>query len=723
MGDPSCCCCELRCAGYPLLARRDPPLQRLVCSQGPPLARISACRYHRGLCLGHMSASLSKTSSDNKHQLVAFWAPFLLLHLGGQDTITAYALEDNELWLRHLLNMSLQVAGTGYVLHKYIIADRASIVSAAMLVSAAGFVKYGERIWALKCASKGSNGPNRPVLIPKYEPRDCFTRNKKFRTYAFMMMTAHNLRYVLVKPLIIDRNEASIVWSDDIIRLLTDHVEELLDFEAEDESARKKRHIEEVYRAIEVQLALTYDMLYTKAEVIHTWYGYLIRGISFVSCFGALVAFARSKRDGYCTPDIVITFVLLGGACALEVASAFKVIGSTWTYAILRGNRWNWLASAVLFARYHLIFVKDGRWSNSVGQYDFTSFCASGKTKLIKGRMAGWIGLEDWWNKSHYTKHAKISPALKEFVWGLLRGEESHMVRIEDVATRNGYWARKFRGFEQSEKLDWSLNLEFQHSVFIWHIATASFLRNPVIKSKLVEKGMAEAVNILSDYMMYLLVQHPDMLPMNVAARSLFQQTYACYPQDLNWYTKEDVDVGSLNAYTWPVLESMTLKNPYDDTNRVNLSKKYKNGAKPSFQEIQNKQDYYGLVRKICHDLTNSGWDAYPGEAVLVRANSLVRTLLDMELGLTHKLVIIGRVWTEMLCYAATNAYGDFHARQLSNGGEFVTHILLLTKYCSAMTPIVEACDRTTYDQPVEAAAHIKLNVHNDREEEITEFL
>lgn len=54
--------------------------------------------------LGHMSSSLSKNSSG-EHQLVAFWAPFLLLHLGGQDTITAYALEDNELWQRHMLNM------------------------------------------------------------------------------------------------------------------------------------------------------------------------------------------------------------------------------------------------------------------------------------------------------------------------------------------------------------------------------------------------------------------------------------------------------------------------------------------------------------------------------------------------------------------------------------------------------------------------------------------
>jgi cytochrome c oxidase assembly factor CtaG len=43
--------------------------------------------------LGHLSVD----DTSDEHQLVAFWAPFLLLHLGGPDNITAYALEDNTL--------------------------------------------------------------------------------------------------------------------------------------------------------------------------------------------------------------------------------------------------------------------------------------------------------------------------------------------------------------------------------------------------------------------------------------------------------------------------------------------------------------------------------------------------------------------------------------------------------------------------------------------------
>ncbi|CAO2146937.1 unnamed protein product [Urochloa humidicola] len=37
------------------------------------------------------------------------WAPVLLLHLGGQDGIMAYSIEDNENWRRHLLVAASQV--------------------------------------------------------------------------------------------------------------------------------------------------------------------------------------------------------------------------------------------------------------------------------------------------------------------------------------------------------------------------------------------------------------------------------------------------------------------------------------------------------------------------------------------------------------------------------------------------------------------------------------
>lgn len=47
--------------------------------------------------------------SQEQQQLVAFWAPFLLQHLGGPDNISAYSLEDNVLSGRQALNVLVQV--------------------------------------------------------------------------------------------------------------------------------------------------------------------------------------------------------------------------------------------------------------------------------------------------------------------------------------------------------------------------------------------------------------------------------------------------------------------------------------------------------------------------------------------------------------------------------------------------------------------------------------
>lgn len=54
---------------------------------------------------------------DTDYSLLAFWATFFLSHLGGQDTITASSLEDNELWRRHLLGLLFRCFGVFYVVN------------------------------------------------------------------------------------------------------------------------------------------------------------------------------------------------------------------------------------------------------------------------------------------------------------------------------------------------------------------------------------------------------------------------------------------------------------------------------------------------------------------------------------------------------------------------------------------------------------------------------
>ena len=90
-----------------------------------------------------------KPSETN--ELLAFWAPFMLLHLGGPDSITAFALADNELWLRHLLGLIFQAVGAVYVFLLTLPGNKLSIPT--LLVFIAGSIKYSERIHSLYLAS------------------------------------------------------------------------------------------------------------------------------------------------------------------------------------------------------------------------------------------------------------------------------------------------------------------------------------------------------------------------------------------------------------------------------------------------------------------------------------------------------------------------------------------------------------------------------------------
>lgn len=59
----------------------------------------------------------------------------------------------------------------------------------------------------------------------------------------------------------------------------------------------RKTHIK-MWKVIEMELSLMYDILYTKAGVIHSWFGYSIRVLSPVTIFSSFILFIVSGRGG-----------------------------------------------------------------------------------------------------------------------------------------------------------------------------------------------------------------------------------------------------------------------------------------------------------------------------------------------------------------------------------------------------------------------------------------
>jgi hypothetical protein len=101
--------------------------------------------------LGHLTVYVR----DPSHELMFFWAPFVLVHLGGQETITAFSKQDNELWTRHLLSLVSQVAVAGYVVSKSSWSDT-RLRAAMVLMFISGVLKYAGRTLCLYSASPKS---------------------------------------------------------------------------------------------------------------------------------------------------------------------------------------------------------------------------------------------------------------------------------------------------------------------------------------------------------------------------------------------------------------------------------------------------------------------------------------------------------------------------------------------------------------------------------------
>ncbi|KAL6844569.1 hypothetical protein ACP4OV_025228 [Aristida adscensionis] len=99
------------------------------------------------------SRSLSQGGSSI---LEVVWAPILLMHLGGQDNITAYNIEDNELWRRHVLTAVSQITVATYVFCKSWPGGDKRLLQAAIILFVVGILKCLEKPMALKISSISS---------------------------------------------------------------------------------------------------------------------------------------------------------------------------------------------------------------------------------------------------------------------------------------------------------------------------------------------------------------------------------------------------------------------------------------------------------------------------------------------------------------------------------------------------------------------------------------
>nr|XP_027120762.1 uncharacterized protein LOC113737786 isoform X1 [Coffea arabica] len=214
--------------------------------------------------------------------LAAFWAPFLLLHLGGPDNITAFSLEDNELWIRHLLGLIIQLAAVAYVFSQSL---RNVFEVPTILLIFAGTIKYAERTRALYLACLGNikdsmlpppdAGPNYAQLMEEYTSKEAaqvpveieIVKEHERGTQTSANPEEENLSPEDISDIDIVQNGYEFFTT--FRGLIVDHM-----FSLHERSKSRKfffqRSAFDAFRVMEVELNFIYDTLYTKMAVVHS---------------------------------------------------------------------------------------------------------------------------------------------------------------------------------------------------------------------------------------------------------------------------------------------------------------------------------------------------------------------------------------------------------------------------------------------------------------------
>jgi hypothetical protein len=491
--------------------------------------------------LGHLLVH----AQGSRHHLMYFWAPFVLVHLGGQDTITAFSKQDNELWRRHLLNLVMQVAVAGYVVSKASWPDR-RLRAAMVIMFLSGCFKYAERtlclyisspqrlssgpvgtlhstLWRLKAAQEKEGNFER--RLPKFH----FARDKMTKMLDMMSKGSRSFNIGATIDIMSEDDPRSRSWT--ILNADDWWSDMLMEFKSRAGRCGAFKYVGEY-------LVECYEQLHTKApvrmflspldimtEIVSSAFSkdFLVLAIftfllslavfQLASTPIALVLFmAAEKGDQHHTSrvDIIVSYTLLIGAIILDTCSFFSSLG----YSQAR-----WIKSAVLQVTNCIQPAWSRKqWSEELAQYNKiqTGVLLSGKPTSIcqfRKRMAAQLF---GFGTTIHIPTTKYHTPIKELIldhllclgtmkqWNITdtRGKLALKKWMDNQQYQDSAMSKR----EQLEKH--ITNIDFPISVLILHIATdicyyhEDNSTNGIADNR--NKDNKQVTKELSNYIMYL---------------------------------------------------------------------------------------------------------------------------------------------------------------------------------------------------------------------------
>jgi hypothetical protein len=619
-----------------------------------------------------LSSLLSQSSTSRQQQLVAFWMPFLLMHLGGADNITAYSLEDSKLSMRQALSTVLQLLGTSYAIYKkiYVSGAQGTLLWASMVMVALGVAKYFERAWALR---KGdfdkmrSSASNKSISFLSIEQRGRVNLNNEKA-----LLIAHELLHITKGA-----------FADYSVDGPTGTSRMRLPYSAKD-----------MREVVEMELSLMYDILYTKAPVIHTWGGYLLRVASPITTATVTMLFLLDNKHGQRRADVVITYTLLVTTFLLELWWLLNAAASTWTYAFFNARPSSWLHHELLCSRrWHRLrqFVASldpqqrprggyRLWSRTIGQYNLLQECTHHDTSSLSSRLLKKVAAENIWMEYHYSKSLK-KIHFSEFE-GLLFSKIHEALNLVDEGRKKMATEKEEEdaAYQKSRSSDEELGFfpEFQELILIWHVATDIFLlSNP--KHVCKQDPRAKAIKALSDYLTFLAVVRSDMLP-GLKLRSLYDVTR----QALERIWQEENDATSPSTRDKGRLASILRTR-----NEEKLPGNDKSVLYGSSVILSDATKYAEVLLRYADGRNKISTKFGISKESKKRLLFLIPRLnVDTEYVFHTKTLLwdILDSWVRILIFVSTRCGRDSHAKQLARGCELTTIVWILREHACMFT-------------------------------------
>ncbi|KAI4387515.1 hypothetical protein MLD38_005342 [Melastoma candidum] len=426
--------------------------------------------------------------------IMAFWSAFLLVHLGGTDSITAFSLEDNALWLRHLVGLAVQVAVFFYIFLNTLPGNILVLPTAFIFV--AGVNKYAERTRALYLASLenlkksifqlSTSGPESDEPHPSGE--DQVIAERFFRTFKGLVVD--------IMPSYTERSMSRDFFLG--------------------------RPSNQTFKLISLELSLMYGVFYTKFLAVSSRWGMCTRTMAFCSSITALVLFSLADKGNFNRIDVGVSYTLLVGVILLDMDSAIIQLEPDWVNPA--ESNWGYCSSIQSFIFVLLGIVTaileiplcvcgvgplpDKPWSETVGAFNLLDYCFKESQRTSEDFVTEKFGIKDLVDELRYKAQNNHESDLWDYIFDKLHDKAvpiDNPGKAKEVSEAKGELA--LQKPDLMELTHYVTDLEFDEEILTWHVATEICHQVDGVGNGSKKKFS----KVLSDYMLYLLVMQQKM--------------------------------------------------------------------------------------------------------------------------------------------------------------------------------------------------------------------